>query len=93
MSGGYFEYKQYDIGYVADEVEQLIRTNSDETLNAWGDPKGRHYSPETIQRFEEAVKALRLAAVYAQRIDWLVCGDDGEETFHERLKAELEKLR
>lgn len=92
MSGGYFEYKQYDIGYMSDEVEQLIRTNLDETLNAWGDPNGRHYGPETIQRFEEAVKALRLAATYAQRIDWLVCGDDGEDTFHERLKAELERL-
>ena len=79
MSGGHFEHKQRVIDDIADEVEQLIRTNSD-------------YKPETIQRFGEAVKALRLAAVYAQRIDWLVSGDDSEGTFHARLKAELENL-
>lgn len=26
-----------------------------------------------------------------QRIDWLIAGDDGEETFHRRLKEDLEK--
>ena len=32
---------------------------------------------------------MRAAAIYAQRIDWLVSGDDGEETFHQRLAEEL----
>jgi hypothetical protein len=27
-----------------------------------------------------------------QRIDWLLSGDDGEESFIERLKEDLEKL-
>jgi hypothetical protein len=35
---------------------------------------------------------LRQAYVYAQRIDWLVCGDDGEDSFQRRLKFEMEKL-
>jgi hypothetical protein len=35
---------------------------------------------------------LRKAAVYAQRVDWLLSGDDGEETFLERLKKDLDKL-
>ena len=26
MSGGHFDYNQYKIGYIADEVEQLIDT-------------------------------------------------------------------
>ena len=26
---------------------------------------------------------------YTQRIDWLVSGDDGEDSFHSRLKKEL----
>jgi len=33
---------------------------------------------------------LRKAAIYAQRIDWLLSGDDGEESFLERLKEELD---
>lgn len=50
------------------------------------------YEPETIEEFRKAIKVLREAAVYAQRIDWLLSGDDGEETFHKRLKKELSKL-
>lgn len=51
------------------------------------------YEPETIEEFCKAIKVLREAAVYAQRIDWLLSGDDGEETFHKRLKEELGKLK
>ena len=36
--------------------------------------------------------ALKVAAIYAQRIDWLLSGDDGEESFKRRLKEELDAL-
>ena len=39
------------------------------------------------------VEKLKEAYVYAQRIDWLLSGDDGEETFIERLKEDLDKLK
>jgi hypothetical protein len=45
-----------------------------------------------IQKFREALKILREAEVYAQRIDWLISHDDGEETFLRRLKEDLEKI-
>jgi hypothetical protein len=92
MSGGHFQYKQWEIGNIADEVEQLILTNDSEEKDEWGDRKGYHYSPETIEEFKKGLVLLRQAYVYAQRIDWLVCGDDGEDSFHNRLKFELEKL-
>ena len=50
------------------------------------------YTEETLREFRNGVAALRRAYVYAQRIDWLLSGDDGEESFHRRLKDELEKL-
>jgi len=92
MSGGHFQYKQWEIGNIADEVEQLILDNDSEKLDEWGDRKGHHYTPETIKEFERGLNLLRQAYVYAQRIDWLVSGDDGEDSFHNRLKFELEKL-
>lgn len=92
MSGGHFQYKQYDIGYIADEVEHLIETNDSNKKNEWGDIIGRHYDHKTIEEFKKALKALRVAQVYAQRIDWLVSCDDGEDAFHKRLKKELEAL-
>ena len=92
MSGGHFQYKQWEIGNIADEVEQLILTNDSEEKDEWGDRKGYHFSPETIEEFKKGLALLRQAYVYAQRIDWLVSADDGEDSFHNRLKFELEKL-
>ena len=89
MSGGHFGYAQHRISQIADEVEHLIESNEDQTLNEWGDPKGRGYTPQTIERFRDGLCFLRLAAIYAQRIDWLVSGDDGEKSFHSRLGNEL----
>ena len=50
------------------------------------------YTEETIQIFKDAVKILRKAAIYANRIDWLLSGDDGEDNLKERLKEELKEL-
>lgn len=35
----------------------------------------RNYPPHIIDEFKKGKKALRLALVYAQRIDWLVSGE------------------
>jgi hypothetical protein len=53
----------------------------------WDEP----YSPETIAEFNEAVRLLRRAYIYVQRIDWLVCGDDTPAAFHKRLHAQLKE--
>lgn len=91
MSGGHFEYKQYELGYIADEIEQLIRNNE---KNTGGEtfPYIRNYSKETLAEFKTGMELMRKAETYIQRIDWLVCDDDGEETFHERLKDDLLEL-
>lgn len=78
MSGGHFDYDQYKIGYIADSIEQLISKDED----------GR-YTEETIVQFCTALWLLRRAQIYAQRIDWLVSGDDGEDSFHKRLAFDL----
>lgn len=106
MSGGRFDYDQYRIGRIADEIEDVIRKNKVEKakdeLERWDyDEDGNVYEDsryyydfgyDTIERFKEAIKVLRKAAVYAQRVDWLLSGDDDEEWFHKRLEEELKKL-
>ena len=93
MSGGAFNYKDFHINDIAEQIEEIIRNNDSDEKDEWGYPIGRQYSLETIQRFREAVKLLREAGVYVHRIDWLVSGDDGEETFHKRLERDLERLK
>jgi restriction endonuclease S subunit len=89
MSGGHFNYEQYKISQIADDIDQLVRDNNNQERDEWGDTKGSNFSAETIAEFKKGIEILKQAYVYAQRIDWLISGDDGEDTFHERLKHDL----
>lgn len=108
MSGGRFDYDQYKIGYIAEKIEHYIEINgkaktSEELKNeGWRDPDWYEkypedkfhyeYSSEVIEKFREAVNYLKIAQVYAHRVDWLLSGDDGEGSFLKRLQEDLEKL-
>lgn len=89
MSGGHFDYAQYRIYDIETAIKELIASNEDSSLDEYGYPVGRFYSLETIDEFKKAVEYLKLARIYTQKIDWLVCGDYGEDTFHKRLKEDI----
>lgn len=99
MSGGFFDYDQHRVRIIADDIEQLIIKNGKPKRKgdrySWEDESVLYsnYSLKEIQKFQEAVLALRVAEVYAQRVDWLVSGDDGEESFHQRLEEDLKEVR
>lgn len=53
-------------------------------------------SIETIKPYIRPMSSMteeKKAYIYAQRIDWLLSGDDGEKSFHKRLKEELQQLK
>lgn len=107
MSGGFFDYQDNKILDITASIEQVILKNrkekAKEDLYPWdfdenGDiyAESRFYydfSNETIERFKEAVDLLKRAEIYAHRIDYLLSSDDGEQTFHERLKDDLEEFK
>jgi hypothetical protein len=109
MSGGHFEYQQHRINDIIESIQEKIdrsgRAKTKEELREWGgyDPEYyekypyekyyREYSADVINEFKIGVEKLKEAYIYAQRIDWLLSGDDGEESFLERLKEELNKLK
>jgi hypothetical protein len=90
MSGGAFDYNQYRIREVYLEIEKVIKEQG--TFDEWGDPRPT-FSKPVLKELLNGVKALKLAEVYTQRVDYLFEGDDGEESFLERLKEELEVLK
>lgn len=90
MSGGHFYYQQHRCHDIATMIDELVASNDDETLDEYGQMRGMDYGPEIIERFVLASRTLRRAAAMAQRIDWLVSGDDGEEAFLRRWKEEVE---
>jgi hypothetical protein len=108
MSGGHFDYDQHKIGTIAESIQSVIDKNgkkkTDEELqnSSWSNSEWyskypeetyhHKYSDEVINEFKKGVELLKQAQVYAQRIDWLLSGDDGEETFLKRLKEDLNKL-
>lgn len=105
MSGGAFDYNQYKIGHIADEIERRIQNNgrkktkeelkdeswqSEDWYEKYPEDKFHYrYPDEVIKEFKIGVELLRRAEVYAHRIDWLLSGDDGEETFLRRLELDL----
>lgn len=109
MSGGRYEYDQYRIRniveYIESEIEKNGRKKTDEEIKdeSWKDkewyekyPEDLYYykyPDEIIEKFKQGVKALKIAYVYAHRIDWLLSGDDGEESFLERLEQELKEIQ
>ena len=105
MSGGRFEYNQYRIRDIANEVEREIYNSGREKTvkelkdekNSWyhgyePDPVHYEYPEEVVNEFIKAYKILRVAEIYAHRIDWLLSGDNGEETFMERLSQDLQSF-
>lgn len=98
MSGGHFDYKQYEITTIADSIQSIIDKNrvpveKRHRYGEWDDRKYYYDFPdEVIDKFKEAVKVLRVAHVYAQRVDWLISGDDGDQNFLKRLSDDLQAL-
>jgi hypothetical protein len=93
MSGGHFNYAQYEINSIADEVEQIIHDNGSEDKDEYGDLMAYNFDPETIVEFKKGLAILQQAFVYAHRMDWLLSGDDGEDSFHKRLAHDLAKIK
>lgn len=88
MSGGRFGYSQYQIGEIAREIQHCIDDNGkpDDYGQVWKHPDN------VIAEFKNAIAALKLAEIYAQRVDWYLSGDDGEECLFRRLKEDLAEL-
>lgn len=108
MSGGHFDYQQHSMIDIAEGIESIILKNKVEKPQdvlreeTWRDkdwydkyPEDKLYynfPDEVIDKFKEGVIKLKEAYIYAQRVDWLLSGDDGDDTFLTRLRKDLEEL-
>lgn len=43
----------------------------------------------TIESMKEVYRQIRIAEIYAERVDWMMSGDDGEEDFRGRIEEDL----
>lgn len=79
MSGGAFDYLQrrYEWTQAIETIEEHIKDNPHE------------FSVETLSEFKIGLDFIKTARIYLERIDYLLSCDDGEESFHRRLKEDL----
>ena len=104
MSGGTFEYAQRRIADIHEEIQSQLdkqgklRDKEDlwmqkEYYEKYPEEKFEHTFREDVQEvFKEGIEILKKAEIYAQRIDWYLAGDDGEDSLIRRLKSDLESL-
>lgn len=104
MSGGHFDHDQYRIQLIIESIEKELskqgKLKNKEDLwmhKEYYDehPEEKYYYtyPEDIQQiFKDGILVLKKAYIYAQRIDWFLSGDDGDDSLRERLAEELKEL-
>ena len=91
MSGGHFNYSQYRIQDIIEELESAIKRCDPLFADEYDYPY--EFNDATVLEFKKGLEILKNAFVYSQRIDWLLSGDDSEESFHQRLKEELNLIK
>ena len=104
MSGGHFDYVDRYIDDIANEIEDVYNRqgrerdkgelwNTKEYYEKYPEETFHEtYSPIVQAKLLLAIRYLREASIYAHRIDYFLSGDDGEESFIERLNEELSEL-
>lgn len=105
MSGGHFSYLQQRFEWeIIEPIEELIANSGREKTKEelkddynWysGEEDKFHYKypDDIIAEFKNAIHYLKMAQIYTQRIDWMVSGDDSEDSFRQRLKEDLEEYK
>ncbi len=104
MSGGYFDYAQYSVQNLVEEMEEVLEKcdiepdkidENDDRYRCDESGSLKEYV-EDIPMFktevEKAIYHLKMAHLYTQRIDWYLSGDDGWDSFNSRLEEELKKM-
>jgi len=87
VSGGHFDYQQYRFEEIETEIDRLIATNDSTIKDEYGDEIGRHYPQEVIDKFKETRDAVRFAQEMVQKVDLLVSGDTGVDSFFENWSS------
>lgn len=105
MSGGTFDYKQYILEQIADEIEERINRNGKLKYkkDLWMSkafyenyPEEKYYekySDEAISELKAIIASLRVCKGFVDAADRLFASDDGEEIFHNKLKEMAKNVK
>ena len=94
MSGGPFEYKDFYLDEIIDQIKDDIKynditweqANENTNTNEYSHAYGYQHSKETIKYLKKIVKLTKKVYDLLHAYDWYVSGDTCEETFLEKCK-------
>jgi hypothetical protein len=104
MGGGEFNYLQCHINDIIEHIEQELNQQGKEKDISDSYLDSEYYKKYPEERFypthqhnvqiilKDSIEALKIAYVYAQRVDKYLSGDDGEESLIIRLEEDLKQL-
>jgi len=80
MSGGHFNYIQFNMLSAIEELEKYINQSVNQTPDEYGytPPEFRY---DVISKMYVALETLQDAQKMLHHVDYLICGDYGEDTF------------
>jgi len=86
MSGGHFDYQQYRLNDIAEELRRTIAKCRQK--REYYD----YYSDKFINDMVDAYHKSKELEVILNRIDWVLSGDDSEESYIERLAEDMSEI-
>jgi len=93
MSGGTLETSPCVLRSLAEELENFVNKQwafrlKDYIPNPDNGEHDHQFQLKTLDKISEAAKAIYKAAQMAERVDYLLSGDESENTFHLRWEED-----
>ena len=82
MSGGHYEYIQFKLDETIKQMEKDYKNES-----------GYIKDDSILVAIQHTLSMLKMTRTYIHRIDWLMSGDDGEDSFFTRLQEDIDRGR
>lgn len=89
MSGGHYNYMQFHINTIAEQIKKDVEDHSKEEPYTFA----RDYTKATLRKLLFLADLLTVASDLTKDADWLYSGDDSEETFNKHFDARFDFLR
>lgn len=87
MSGGFFDYQQYKIKYLAENIEDLVKELNEEDRHIYLKRK------QELQKYlEEAIFMLEKAYLIVNNVDYLMADDTSEASCLSRIEKDLKEI-
>lgn len=82
MSGGHFDYAYVNVNQFCDILKRSIRDNNKKDEFGYAP----NYSKAVIKELKKILKEAERISKLMYHTEWLLSGDDGEETFLKQVK-------